>query len=84
MVLVGPELVTLFCFSLPCDLCYTLTNACHLTAEQSGSTAHPQANSGTANSPPDLASGAASFLRPHAVVLFVGLVAWLNGDGGVV
>lgn len=34
--------------------------------------------------PQDLASGAVSFLRARAVVLFVGLVAQPGGDGSVV
>lgn len=45
---------------------------------------HPKAGSEAANYPQDLVSGVISFLSAHAVVLFVGLIAWLGGDGGVI
>lgn len=45
---------------------------------------HPKASSGTADYPQNLVSGVISFLSAHDVVLFVGFVAWLGGDGGVI
>lgn len=83
--MVGPEPVTWSCFILPCKLCYVRTDTLTARAEQSGLEVcfTPRLAVVQQIFPQDLASRAVSFLRAR-VVLFVGLVAWLGGDGSVV
>lgn len=87
VAVVGPEPVTLSCFSLPCDLCYTLTDGLPMHSGAVWQRGSPRGEQQYSTfSPETLRPGqwAVSFLRAHAVVSCVGLVAWLGAGGSVV